>query len=139
MRARTASRQGPTAKAGAGSPREGPPIGVIVLILLIYVILGCFLDSLSMMLITLPIVFPLVLALGYDPIWFGVLVVSVVEIGLITPPLGMNLFVISASSPGLKFETVAAGVLPYLVADFIRVALLVSIPALSLTLPKLLM
>ncbi|WMS41595.1 TRAP transporter large permease [Acuticoccus sp. MNP-M23] len=116
-----------------------PPIGVIVMILLIYVILGCFLDSLSMMLITLPIVFPLVTALGYDPIWFGVLVVSVVEIGLITPPLGMNLFVITASTDDLKFETVARGVVPYLMADFIRVALLVMIPALSLGLPALLM
>ncbi len=116
-----------------------PPIGVIVMILLIYVVLGCFLDSLSMMLITLPIVFPLVTALGYDPIWFGVLVVSVVEIGLITPPLGMNLFVIAASTDDLKFETVARGVVPYLFADFIRVALLVMIPALSLGLPALLM
>src|SRR5690606_35928267 len=64
-----------------------PPSGVIILILIIYVVLGCFLDSLSMMLITLPIVFPVVMTLGYDPIWFGVLVVSGVEIGLITPPL----------------------------------------------------
>lgn len=116
-----------------------PPIGVIVMILVIYVILGCFLDSLSMMLITLPIVFPMVTALGYDPIWFGVLVVSVVEIGLITPPLGMNLFVIAGSVDDLRFETVARGVLPFLLADFVRVALLVAIPALSLALPKLLM
>jgi tripartite ATP-independent transporter DctM subunit len=116
-----------------------PPIGVIVMILVIYVILGCFLDSLSMMLITLPIVFPMVTALGYDPIWFGVLVVSVVEIGLITPPLGMNLFVIAGSVDDLRFETVARGVLPFLLADFVRVALLVTVPALSLALPKLLM
>ncbi|NMM43553.1 TRAP transporter large permease [Rhodospirillaceae bacterium KN72] len=116
-----------------------PPIGVIVMILIAYVILGCFLDSLSMMLITLPIVFPLVTSLGYDPIWFGVLVVSVVEIGLITPPLGMNLFVIAASTPDLKFETVARGVVPFLLADLVRIALLVAIPALSLTLPDLLM
>ncbi|QIE57969.1 TRAP transporter large permease [Pikeienuella piscinae] len=116
-----------------------PPIGVIILIVAIYIVLGCFLDSLSMMLITLPIVFPLVTSLGYDPIWFGVLVVSVVEIGLITPPLGMNLFVIAASSDDLKFETVASGVLPYLAADLVRVALLISIPALSLALPALLM
>ena len=116
-----------------------PPIGVVIVILLIYVILGCFLDSLSMMLITLPIVFPIITHLGYDPIWFGVLVVSVVEIGLITPPLGMNLYVIAASVEDLRFETVAIGTVPFLIADFIRLVLLVSIPALSLTLPKLLM
>ncbi|MFY0736346.1 TRAP transporter large permease [Aurantimonas sp. NFXS3] len=115
------------------------PIGVVVMILVIYVILGCFLDSLSMMLITLPIVFPIIVDLGYDPIWFGVLVVSVVEIGLITPPLGMNLFVIASASDDLRFETVATGVLPFLFADLLRLILLVSIPALSLALPALLM
>jgi len=115
------------------------PIGVVVMILVIYVILGCFLDSLSMMLITLPIVFPIIVDLGYDPIWFGVLVVSVVEIGLITPPLGMNLFVIASASDDLRFETVAAGVVPFLLADLVRLILLVSIPAFSLALPALLM
>jgi tripartite ATP-independent transporter DctM subunit len=114
-------------------------IGVLVLILVIYVILGCFLDSLSMMLITLPLVFPIILDLGIDPIWFGVLVVSVVEIGLITPPLGMNLYVIANSVQNLKFETVAVGVLPFLAADFLRISLLVAFPALSLLLPSLLM
>lgn len=116
-----------------------PPVGVIILILIIYIILGCFLDSLSMMLITLPIVFPVVMDLGYDPIWFGVLVVSVVEIGLITPPLGMNLFVIKASVDDLRFETVAIGALPFIAADMVRLTLLISIPSLSLALPALLM
>lgn len=116
-----------------------PSVGVLVLILAVYLLLGCFLDSLSMMLITLPIVFPLVTSLGIDPIWFGILVVSVVEIGLITPPLGMNLFVISSSVKGLRFETVAVGVVPFLIADLLRLGLLISIPALTLGLPKLLM
>ncbi|PWB59120.1 MAG: C4-dicarboxylate ABC transporter permease, partial [Bradyrhizobiaceae bacterium] len=118
---------------------ELPPLGVLVLILVVYVILGCFLDALSMMLITLPIFFPLVTNLGYDPIWFGILVVSVVEIGLITPPVGMNLFVICAVSGTIKFETATAGVLPFLAADATRVALLVAFPAITLALPKLLM
>ena len=113
------------------------PIGVLVLILLVYVVLGCFLDSLSMMLITLPLVYPVMIDLGIDPIWFGVLVVSVVEIGLITPPLGMNLYVITSAVEDLRFETVAARVLPFLMADFVRVALLVAIPSLSLALPAL--
>ena len=115
------------------------PTGVLVLILLVYLLLGCFLDSLSMMLITLPIVFPLITSLGIDPIWFGILVVSVVEIGLITPPLGMNLFVIASSVEDLRFETVAAGAVPFLVADLVRLALLVAIPALTLGLPAYLM
>src|SRR5690606_28197373 len=116
-----------------------PPVGVIVLIIIVYIILGCFLDSLSMMLITLPILFPVVMDLGYDPIWFGVLVVSVVEIGLITPPLGMNLFVITASVENLRFETVAIGALPFIAADMVRLTLLVAFPSLSLALPALLM
>lgn len=116
-----------------------PPLGVIVVILIVYIILGCFLDSLSMMLITLPIFFPLIVKLGYDPIWFGVLVTSVVEIGLITPPVGMNLFIIASVTERLKFETAAQGVVPFLISDFVRLILLVSFPALSLFLPKLLM
>ncbi len=116
-----------------------PPFGVIMIILVIYIILGCFLDSLSMMLITLPIFFPLIIKLGYDPIWFGVLVTSVVEIGLITPPVGMNLFIIASVTEKMKFEVAAQGVLPFLAADCVRLLLLASIPSLSLFLPQLLM
>jgi tripartite ATP-independent transporter DctM subunit len=118
---------------------ELPPIGVLIVILIIYIVLGCFLDSLSMMLITLPIFFPLIVKLGYDPIWFGILVTSVVEIGLITPPVGMNLFVIVSVDGRVKFEAVAAGVLPFLVADMVRLTLLVCLPILTLFLPKLIM
>jgi tripartite ATP-independent transporter DctM subunit len=116
-----------------------PPLGVLIVILIIYIILGCFLDSLSMMLITLPIFFPLIVKLGYDPIWFGVLVTSVVEIGLITPPVGMNLFVIVSVAERMKFETVSAGVIPFLCADFVRLVLLISFPIISLFLPRLMM
>jgi TRAP-type C4-dicarboxylate transport system permease large subunit len=116
-----------------------PPLGVLLVIVLIYIVLGCFLDSLSMMLITLPIFFPLIVKLGYDPIWFGVLVTSVVEVGLITPPVGMNLFIIASVADRMKFETAAAGVAPFLVADGARLVLLISFPALALFLPRLLM
>ena len=116
-----------------------PPIGVVIVILVIYIILGCFLDSLSMMLITLPIFFPLIIKLGYDPIWFGVLVTSVVEIGLITPPVGMNLFVIVSVTEKMKFETVSAGVLPFLAADCVRLTLITAFPIIPLFLPKLVM
>ena len=115
------------------------PIGVLILIMLVYIVLGCFLDSLSMMLITLPVVFPVVVQMGIDPIWFGVLVVSVVEIGLITPPLGMNLYIIASSSDDIRFETVTVGVLPFLGSDIVRLGLLIAFPALSLTLPGWLM
>jgi tripartite ATP-independent transporter DctM subunit len=116
-----------------------PALGVLVVILIIYIILGCFLDSLSMMLITLPIFFPLIVKLGYDPIWFGILVTSVVEIGLITPPVGMNLFVIVSVAERMKFETVSAGVVPFLIADTVRLVLLVAFPVIALFLPKLMM
>jgi tripartite ATP-independent transporter DctM subunit len=116
-----------------------PALGVLIVILIIYIILGCFLDSLSMMLITLPIFFPLIVKLGYDPIWFGILVTSVVEIGLITPPVGMNLFVIVSVAERMKFETVSAGVVPFLLADTARLILLVSFPIITLWLPKLMM
>lgn len=116
-----------------------PALGVLVVIILIYIVLGCFLDSLSMMLITLPIFFPLIIKLGYDPIWFGIIVTSVVEIGLITPPVGMNLFVIVSVAERMKFQTVSAGVLPFLAADCVRLGLLIAFPIITLWLPKLMM
>ncbi|MCW5770184.1 MAG: TRAP transporter large permease [Rhodospirillaceae bacterium] len=118
---------------GSGMPRYL----VLVVILAIYIVLGCFLDSLSMLLITLPLFFPLVKALGFDPIWFGILVVCVVEIGLITPPVGMNLFVIASVVPNMALRTTMAGVLPFVAADVVRLAILVAIPPLSLWLPSL--
>lgn len=114
-----------------------PPYGVLAIMLAIYLILGCFLDSLSMLLITLPLFFPIVKSLGFDPIWFGILVVCVVEIGLITPPVGMNLFVIASVVPNLQLRTVISGVTPFIIADVIRLGLLVAFPWLSLVLPSL--
>ena len=112
---------------------------ILVLLVVFYVILGCFMDALSMILLTLPFVFPLVTSLGFDPIWFGVIMVSVVEVGLITPPVGMNLFVIMASTPGLKLQTISRGVVAFLLADVMRLALLILFPALSLWLPTVMM
>ncbi len=114
-----------------------PPLAMVLMIVVFYVILGCFMDALSMILLTLPFVYPLALSLGLDPIWFGVLIISVVEIGLITPPVGMNLFVIIATSPGLSIGTISRGVLPFLAADATRVALIIAFPALSLWLPSM--
>jgi C4-dicarboxylate transporter, DctM subunit len=113
------------------------PIMVIAAICAIYVILGTAMEELSMILLTVPVFFPLVVHLGFDPIWFGVLVVVVVEIGLISPPVGMNLFVLSALLPGVPTTTLFRGVLPFFVADVIRLGILIAFPAISLWLPSM--
>jgi tripartite ATP-independent transporter DctM subunit len=110
------------------------PMTVLVVIIIAYVLMGCILDSISMMLLTLPFIFPLVKDLGFDPVWFGILMVTAIEIGLITPPLGMNLFIVRAADPGLTMGTIVRGVLPFVVADLGRLALLVLFPAISLVL-----
>lgn len=112
---------------------------ILVLLVLFFIILGCFMDALSMILLTLPFVFPMITSLGFDPIWFGVIMVSVVEVGLITPPVGMNLFVILASTPGLRLQTISRGIVAFLFADVMRLTLLILFPALSLWLPAILM
>ncbi len=111
---------------------DWPPLAVLLAILLFYVVLGCFMDSLSMILLTIPFVFPVVLELGHDPVWFGILVVTVAELGLITPPVGMNLFVIQGTVPGLTLATVVRGLPPFVLADLLRLALLVAFPQLAL-------
>ena len=113
------------------------PTVVIIVIILIYIVLGCVLESISMVLLTVPVFFPIITSLGYDPIWFGVLVVMVVEIGMITPPVGMNVFVLTSVQPDLKAGTVFGGLIPFVAADFIRLALLVAFPVLALFLPSL--
>jgi C4-dicarboxylate transporter DctM subunit len=113
------------------------PIMVITAICVIYVILGTAMEELSMILLTVPVFFPLVVHLGFDPIWFGILVVVVVEIGLISPPVGMNLFVLNALLPGVPTITLFRGVLPFVVADIIRLGILIAFPAISLWLPSM--
>lgn len=111
------------------------PLAVMVLILAFYVILGCFMDSMSMILLTVPLLAPVALQLDYSLIWFGIVVVTVAEIGLITPPIGMNLFVVQAAARGVATSTVVRGILPFIVADLLRLALLVAFPMLVLWLP----
>jgi tripartite ATP-independent transporter DctM subunit len=115
---------------------EIAPIMVVVLIMSIYVVLGCVMESLSMMLLTVPVFYPVVAALGYDLIWFGILVITVIEIGLITPPIGLNIFVLRAVLPEIPMGSVFRGVLPFIGADIIRVALLILFPAITLFLPS---
>ncbi len=112
------------------------PLSVLVLVILFYLALGCFMDSLSMILLTVPFVFPVVTQAGWDPVWFGVVLVTIVELGLITPPIGMNLFIIQGTTPGLRLRTIVRGIAPFIAADVLRVILLIAFPALVLWLPK---
>jgi tripartite ATP-independent transporter DctM subunit len=114
------------------------PLVVILAMMAIYLVLGCVLESLSMILLTVPVFFPLVKFLGYDPIWFGIVVVCVVEISLITPPVGLNVFVLRTVLKDVPLQTIFRGVTPFIVADVVRLAILIAFPAISLFLPKLL-
>lgn len=113
------------------------PVMVVAAICAIYVVLGTAMEELSMILLTVPVFFPLIVHLGLDPIWFGVLIVVVVEIGLISPPVGMNLFVLNALLPHVPTRTLFRGVLPFMVADIVRLVILIAFPAISLWLPGL--
>ncbi len=112
--------------------------GVLALILLMYLVLGCLMDAMAMVILTVPIVFPAITALGFDPIWFGVIIVMTVELGLIHPPVGMNVFVIKSVVGELRFSTIFMGVAPFIVTDLLRLALLVAVPALATWLPDFL-
>jgi tripartite ATP-independent transporter DctM subunit len=114
------------------------PMMAMGLILAVYIILGCVFESMSMMLLTVPIFFPVIVALGFDPIWFGIVVVVVTEISLITPPVGLNVFVLSGIIKDIKTATIFKGVFPFWVADMIRLAIIVFIPGVALFLPDML-
>ena len=111
------------------------PLGVIVLICAIYLVLGCVLESMSMVLLTVPVFNPLVQSLGFDLIWFGIIVVVVTEISLITPPIGLNIFVVKAMIPDVKVSSIIRGVMPFIAADIVRLALLVLIPSIVMLIP----
>lgn len=110
---------------------------ILLLILLVYLFLGCIMDSLAMILLTVPIFFPLITALGFDPIWFGIIIVRVTEIGLITPPVGLNVFVIKGIAKDVPMYTIFRGILPFLLADIFHVGLLIALPQIALLLPGL--
>jgi tripartite ATP-independent transporter DctM subunit len=112
------------------------PYGVLVLIMLMYLLLGCIMDAMAMIILTIPIVFPVVKALGFDPIWFGVVIVMTVELGLIHPPVGMNVFVIKSVVKDVKLSTIFKGVAPFVVTDIIRLAILIAFPIIATWLPS---
>jgi tripartite ATP-independent transporter DctM subunit len=109
---------------------------VFLIIVLVYVVLGAFLDSISMLVLTLPVVFPVIQALEFDPIWFGVVLVIMAEVGLIHPPMGMNLFVLQGIGRNVAMRTIAVGALPFLAAMFVTVAILCFWPDVALFLTR---
>jgi tripartite ATP-independent transporter DctM subunit len=111
------------------------PYLVMIALLMIYLVLGCVFESLSMVLLTVPIFFPLVQSLGFEPIWFGIVVVVVTEISLITPPVGLNVFVLRSLLPDIPTGVIFKGVTLFWLADILRLAVIVSVPALTLWLP----
>ncbi len=113
-----------------------PPIMILIGILLFYTILGMFMDAIGMLLLTLPVVYPAVIALGYDPIWFGIIVVKMAEICLITPPIGLNCFVVNGVRPDIPLGAVFRGIAPFFIADVITVALFIAFPEIILWLPQ---
>ncbi len=122
---------------GASALNLSAPV-VMVMIVLAYIVMGCFLEGIGMVLITVPVFLPLVVKFGYDPIWFSILVVIVVEVGLIHPPVGMNLFVIQAQAPEVRITSIYRGIIPFLIAPLLLIIILFLFPRLALWLPKLL-
>jgi tripartite ATP-independent transporter DctM subunit len=112
------------------------PYGALTVIIIAYVFLGMFLDGLSMLVVTIPIVFPIMMQNGFDPIWFGVVAVIVVEMGMITPPVGMNVFVVRGIAPDVPMTTIFRGVLPFLLAMFVCLLLIIAFPQIALFLPN---
>jgi C4-dicarboxylate transporter, DctM subunit len=110
--------------------------GVLALIMVMYLVLGCLMDALAMIILTIPIIFPVITALGFDPIWFGVIIVMTVELGLIHPPVGMNVFVIKSVIQDVKFSTIFYGVLPFIATDLVRLVILIAFPILATFLPS---
>ncbi len=110
--------------------------GVLVVIMVMYLVLGCLMDALAMIILTVPIIFPVIKELGFDPIWFGVIIVMTVELGLIHPPVGMNIFVIKSVVEDVKISTIFYGVLPFIVTDLLRLAILIAFPIIALWLPS---
>jgi tripartite ATP-independent transporter DctM subunit len=113
------------------------PIMVVVAMMGIYLLLGMVMEELAIVLLTIPVFFPIIVGLGFDPVWFGVLIVTIVEIGLISPPVGLNLFVINSLLPGVGLGSIYRGVWPFVAADVVRLGVLIAFPAISLWLPSL--
>jgi len=113
-----------------------PPTGVLLLILGVYIVLGCFLEGFAMLVLTLPIFFPIITDLGIDPIWFGVLVVVALEMGLISPPVGLNVFIVKSVAPGVPLGQIFSGIIPFWVTMLAVLLIVVMFPQIALFLPN---
>jgi tripartite ATP-independent transporter DctM subunit len=127
----------PTELAGGLASLPLPGWGVMAIVVLFYLICGCFVDALALLLLTVPIFYPVVTDLGYDPIWFGVMIVVVTQMGVISPPVGVNVYVVSGMERDVPLHTVFRGALPFLAALLIAAVLLTAFPDLTLLLPRL--
>jgi len=107
----------------------------LALIMLMYLVLGCLMDAMAMIILTVPIIFPVIVQLGFDPIWFGIIIVMTVELGLIHPPVGMNVFVIKSVVHDVSFTTIFKGVIPFVLTDLLRLLILIAFPMIALWLP----
>jgi len=114
-----------------------PPVVILTVIMLIYIVGGCFMDALSFLIITIPIFFPVIMQIGYDPIWFGVIIVVLLEMGAITPPVGINVYVIKGIAKDVPLETIFKGILPFLLMMIVCLGILILFPQIALFLPSL--
>ena len=110
--------------------------GVLGLIMVMYLLLGCLMDAMAMIILTVPIIYPVIIQLGFDPIWFGIIIVMTVELGLIHPPVGMNVFVIKSVVKEVSFLTIFKGVIPFVITDILRLMILIAFPIIALWLPN---
>ncbi|BBK33281.1 tripartite ATP-independent transporter DctM subunit [Stella humosa] len=115
------------------------PYLVLFCVILLYIVLGMFMDGIGMLLLTLPVISPVMTSLGFDPIWFGIIVVKMVEIGLLTPPVGLNCYVVAGVRPDIPLQQIFRGVWPFVIADLACVALFIAFPGIVTFLPKLVM
>jgi TRAP-type C4-dicarboxylate transport system permease large subunit len=112
------------------------PFKTILVVVLLYIVLGFFIETLSLMVVTIPIIVPLVVEQGYDPIWFGILMIVLIEMALITPPVGLNLYVVQGARKSGTLSEVMLGSIPYVVAMLLMVAALIAVPDIALLLPR---
>ena len=128
----------PAGLASFVTDMQAPPIVIVTCILLMLLVMGIFLDAMAMMTLTLPVFYPIITSLGLSPIWFGILMVRAQETALITPTMGMNIYVVSALRKDIPLSQVFRGVVPFLAMDIPHIALLILFPALALWLPSIL-
>jgi tripartite ATP-independent transporter DctM subunit len=129
----------PMKVAGWAAALEVSPYLIHTIIIIIYLFLGCFLDAISMMVLTMPVIYPVILALGFNPIWFGVIAVLMMEAGLITPPMGLNIFTVAGVAKDVPIETIFRGVAPFLLSIFAIVILITIFPKIALFLPNMML